>query len=176
MNEYYSVFVNFHERIIFGIRKFFEQIVFSIWKFYEWIVFDWSGYLYSNIRYSAKNINLFQYIWIFNKLWYIFMNKYYSVFHIRKISWPNTIWYSVFKIFLWTNTIRYSVFGNVSWTNTIRYSVFENFHEQILFGIQYSEILHERIYSVFGIRSNSLFGATLILTFFVKKVIKGFDY
>ena len=126
------------------------------------LTYYWSGYLYSNIRYSAKNIQLFEYIWIFAKLWYIFMNEYYSVFHIRKISWTNTIWYSVFEIFLWTNTIRYSVFGNVSWTNTIRYSVFENFHERILFGIRYSEILHERIYSVFGIRSNSLFGATLI--------------
>ena len=113
------------------------------------LTYYWSGYLYSNIRYSAKNIQLFEYIWIFNKLWYIFMNEYYSVFHIRKISWTNTFWYSVFEIFLWTNTIRYSVFGNVSWTNTIRYS--KIFHERILFGIRYSEIIHERIYSVFGI-------------------------
>ena len=167
------------------------------------LTYYWSGYLYSNIRYSAKNIQLFEYIWIFNKLWYIFMNEYYSVFHIRKISWPNTIWYSVFEIFLWTNTIRYSVFGNVSWTNTIRYSVFENFswtntirysvfgnsswtnifgirysknfNERILFGIRYSEILHERIYSVFGIRSNSLFGATLPRSLQLQRIVEYTD-
>ena len=100
------------------------------------------------------------------------------VFHICKISWKNTIWYSVFRNFyeqilfrIWYSenfheriqfSIWYSVFGNSSWTNIfgIRYS--KNFHERILFGIRYSEILHERIYSVFGIRSNLLFGATLI--------------
>ena len=123
------------------------------WLISEYIrtlTYYWSGYLYSNIRYSAKNIQLFEYIWIFNKLWYIFTNEYYSVFHICKISWPNTIWYSVFEIFLWTNTIRYSVFGNVSWTNTIRYSVFENFHQRILFGIR-KFFMNEYIrYSVFG--------------------------
>ena len=114
------------------------------------LTYYWSGYLYSNIRYSAKNIQLFEYIWIFNKLWYIFMNEYYSVFHIRKISWPNTIWYSVFEIFLWTNTIRYSVFENFSWTNTIRYSVFGNSSWTNIFGIRYSKNFNERI--LFGIR------------------------
>ena len=87
------------------------------------------------------------------------MNKYYLVFGIQKFLWTN-IQYLVFRKFSWTNTIQYlvfsilkclmneyySVFGNFSWTNSIRYS----------------EILHERIYSVFGIQSNSLFGATLI--------------
>ena len=91
-----------------------------IWEYIRPLTYYWSGYLYSNIRYSAKNIQLFEYIYIFAKLWYIFMSKYYSVFHICKISWTNTIWYSVF--------------GNISWTNTI----------------WYSEIFHERIYSVFG--------------------------
>ena len=76
----------------------------------------------------------------------------------------STIWYSVFRNFyeqilfsIWYSenfherilfSIRYSVFGNVSRTNNILYS--EIFHERILFGIRYSEILHERIYSVFG--------------------------
>ena len=98
------------------------------------LTYYWSGYLYSNIGYLAKNIQFFEYIWIFNKLWYIFMNEYYSVFHIRKISWPNTIWYLVFEIFLWTNTIRYS----------------EMFHERILFGIQ--KFFMNEYYSVFGLR------------------------
>ena len=114
------------------------------------------------------------------------MNEYYSVFRIINISWINTIWYSVFRNFYEQIlfSIRYSVFGNVSWTifgiwkffMNEYYSVFGNsswtnifsiryskiFHERILFCIRYSEILHERIYSKFGIRSNSLFGATLI--------------
>ena len=58
-------------------------------------------------------------------IWTFFMNEYYSVFGIRRISWTNIIRYSVFGSFSWTNTIRYSVFGNSSWTNIfgIRYSV-----------------------------------------------------
>ena len=146
------------------------------WLISEYIrtlTYYWSGYLYSNIRYSANNIQLFEYIWIFNKLWYIFTNEYYSVFHICKISWPNTIWYSVFEIFLWTNTIRYSVFGNVSWTNTIRYSVFENFSWTNT--IRYSEILHERIYSVFGIRKilmNEYYSVFGIRKFFMNEYIR----
>ena len=82
------------------------------------------------------------------------MNEYYSVFHICKISWKNTIWYPVFRNFheqilfiIWYLEILHerisSVFEKCS-TNSIRYS----------------ETLHDRIYSVFGIRSNSLFGAT----------------
>ena len=61
---------------------------------------------------------------------------------ICTFSWTKTIWY--LKI-LWTNTIRFSVFDNYSWTNTIRYSVFKS----------------SSWTNIFGIRSNSLFGATL---------------
>ena len=44
------------------------------------------------------------------------------------------------------------------------YQYSEIFHEQILFGIWYSTIRHEQIYSVIGIWSNSIFGATLSWT------------
>ena len=113
------------------------------------LTYYWSGYLYSNIRYSAKNIQLFEYIWIFNKLWYIFMNEYYSVFHIRKISWPNTIWYSVFEIFFMNK--YYSVLGIRKFFHEriyIQYS--NNFHERILFGIQKFFMNKYIRYSVFG--------------------------
>ena len=72
------------------------------------------------------------------------MNKYYLVFGIRKCFMHE--YYSVFgiqKIFM---NIYYSVFRNSSWTNML--------------GIRYSKIFHERM--IFGIRSNSLFGATLL--------------
>ena len=83
----------------------------------------------------------------------ILMNEYYSVFGIRKFFMNEYIRYSknfneriLFGIrkFFMNEYIRYSVFKHFSLTNTIRYS----------------EILHGQIYSVFGIRSNSLFGAT----------------
>ena len=79
---------------------------------------------------------IYSYIRIFATHWYIFMNKYYSVFRICKISWINNIWYSVFRDFY--EQILFSIW----------YS--ENFHEQILFGIQKC-FMHE-YYSVFGFR------------------------
>ena len=44
----------------------------------------------------------------------------------------------------------------------LRSSVFGNFLRTKIFGLRYSEIFHEQRSSVFGIRSKSLFGATLL--------------
>ena len=155
----------------------------QIYWYIRTLTFYWSeyihipifGYSYSNIRYLAKNIQIFEYIWLFAKLWYIFMNEYHSVFHIQKFHeqilfgfryskfflWINTIRYLVFGKFSWTNTIRYSVFGNVSWTKY--YSVFEHFSwtNTVRYSV-FGNSSWTNIYSVFGIRSNSLFGATLV--------------
>ena len=126
MTEYYS-----DKKILFNTHNVCEfEWVFGSYPCLEWLNWgldwDWGGG-----------------IWYL----YIFKKKYYSVF--RNFSWTNTIRYSVFVEFH-----ERILFG-------IRYS--DIFHERILFGIRYSEIFHERIYSVFGIRSNSLFGATLKL-------------
>ena len=118
---------------------------------------------YSNIKYLAKNIRIFENIQIFALLWYILMNKYYSVFRIRKISWLNNIWYSVFRNFY--EQILFSIWYSENFHERILFSIrySEIFHERILFGIWYSKILHEWIYSVFSIRLNSLIDATLDL-------------
>ena len=80
----------------------------------------------------------------------IFLSEYYSVFGIRYSDmFHERIIFGIRKFFM---NEYYSVFGNSSWTNIfgIRYS--KSFHERILFDIRYSDILHERINSVFGIR------------------------
>ena len=161
MNEYYSVFgihkfsrtntirylvfVNLNERIVFGIRKFYEQIVFGIWKFYEWIVFSIYKYLGPN----STDIFLFKgHIWIY---WNILEHAIdLNIFISRLLDIRLRILDIGQKISKYLNIFEYLLrSGTFWWTNTIRYSVFEKFHEQILFGIRYSEIFYEQI--LFGI-------------------------
>ena len=122
MTEYYSLFF---------IRKFYEWIAFYICKFeFEWGFGSYSMSGMAQLRFRLRlgwwySVFVHFQEQILFGIWTFFMNEYYSVFGIRRISWTNIIRYSVFGSFSWTNTIRYSVFGNSSWTNIfgIRYSV-----------------------------------------------------
>ena len=122
MTEYYSLFFirNFYEWIAFYTCKFEFERGFGSYSMSGMAQLRFRlrlGWWYSVFVHFQEQI-------LFG-IWTFFMNEYYSVFGIRRISWTNIIRYSVFGSFSWTNTIRYSVFGNSSWTNIfgIRYSV-----------------------------------------------------
>ena len=90
MNEFFSVFVNYHEQIVFGIPKSYEQIVFSIFKFYEWIVFGICKYLGPNTTdiFLFKGI-IYKYFNIFEPYHAVYLNTFISRFlhiHIWSVS------------------------------------------------------------------------------------------
>ena len=109
---------------------------------------------------NKKNIQFFSSFLFFLFIFFLF---YYSVICIGTNSWMNTFRYLVFVKFYVQIIIGiqkffincyYLVFGirKFFMKEALRSSVFRNFSQTKIFGLQYSEIFHERRYSVFGLR------------------------